>query len=194
MTRGTPIHGELAEGNAPPTEGVFPRIAAVTLPSFPLRGKHWAIWSDAPQNWAAYVLGHPFELRPFRWDYLTFSCDGSRLEIQPHYDRSTWDTFWIDGRGVVQAQALGGLLKETFGEQATLRDGICDVLRSLRNAVREPDVQEKIGVILGILTGTGNFMARSEASCGSARPGVRRMFWRMKLCGLQDAARKVAPR
>jgi len=137
-------------------------MTASDFPSFervrariPLRSGDWTIWPDDPQSTSQWAVGHPLELRPWRWDFVHVSCDGERLEIQPHYLKSTWDTFWTDPDGCVEVQALGGLFPITLGRQPNLIRGIRSVLEVLPEYVApaHPEAAEKIEWIAKLLCG-----------------------------------------
>lgn len=110
----------------------------------PLRSAAWTIWPDVEQTSWEWALGHPLELSPFTWDYVVVSCDGLRLELQPHYDKSTWDTFWIDTAGSVEVQAFRGLLRETLGVQHCLRAGIVSTVGVLAHVVERQSARDAL--------------------------------------------------
>jgi len=137
-------------------------MAASGFPSFervrvqiPLRSGDWTIWPDKLQTRSQWLIGHPLELRPARWDYVRVGCDGERLEIKPHYLKSTWDTFWTDPEGCVEVQALGGLFPITLGRQPKLIRGIRSVLEVLPKYVapEHPEAARKIAWIERLLFG-----------------------------------------
>jgi hypothetical protein len=132
----------------------FPRFERVRV-RIPLRSGDWTIWPDVPQTRRQWFLGHPFEISPMRWDFLEVASDGSRLELKPHYVKSTWDTFWTDEEGCVEVQALGGLFPITLGRQPELIRGIRSVLEKLPDYVKpeHPDVAGKIAWIEQLLFG-----------------------------------------
>ena len=68
---------------------------------------------------------------------MDVACDGHRLQVEPHYLWSTWDTFWVDPQGAVQAQALRGLFPITLGKQPTLLKGIVSVITRLPPPMRK---------------------------------------------------------
>ena len=96
-----------------------------------------------------WVKGFPFEFHPFAWDYLWIRCDGYQVEIEPHYAKSTWDTFWTNGSGYVKADALRGLFPFTLGDEVNLLKGIVKTLEALPPLIaeRNPEDATKIGRI-----------------------------------------------
>jgi hypothetical protein len=112
------------------------------------------IWPGPRETYWDWVVGFPLELRPFAWDYLRIRCDGDRVEIEPHYLESTWDTFWTNNSGAVTAQAMGGLFPYTLGDQVDLLEGIVATLAVLPPLVvgDSPDDAAKIQQIHDILT------------------------------------------
>jgi uncharacterized protein YbdZ (MbtH family) len=110
----------------------------------PIEAANYAIWPEAEQTTAEWVLGHPLELRPFCLDYLDISCSLQQLKIQPHYDKSTWDTFVVDPTGRVEATAFGGAFPFTLGRQPDLLAGIVAVLKALPPLISDPQTAQKI--------------------------------------------------
>jgi hypothetical protein len=161
--------------------GGLPAFDSFTLRKFPIGSADWTIWPDRPQTWAEHAIGHPLELSPFTWDYLRASCDGKRLRIDPHYDKSTWDTFWVDAQGEVVVHSFGGLFRETLGRQPRLREGICEVLKALRGAVGDPGLADRLERIRVILAGIGSQGGPPSLLPGSQLRGVSRLFWAWKL-------------
>jgi hypothetical protein len=105
----------------------------------PIQGQDMTLWPEKRESWWERALGSPFELRFFARDFLTISCDGCRVEIQPHYFESTFDTFWVDTRGVVRAQALGGLFPFTLGKQKKLLRGLVVTLGAVARRLLSKD-------------------------------------------------------
>lgn len=173
--------------------GDFPSFARVRV-KIPLRSGDWTIWPDTLQNQKEWFIGHPLELRPMRWDFLHVACDGQRVEIQPHYTLSTWDTFWTDQEGCVEVQALGGLFPITLGRQPELIKGIRSVLEKLPELLTatHPDTAGKIEWIHQLLFGLECRICTlpveergPQVPRGSARASVRatlsRGVWRAKM-------------
>lgn len=119
----------------------------------PLAGADLTIWPGPKQSRWEWALGFPLELRPFAWDYMWISCTTDRVEIQPHYLESTWDTFWTDLDGSVTAHALGGLFPFTLGNEVDLLKGIVATLDALPAHIRDhaPETADKIKKIHAIL-------------------------------------------
>jgi hypothetical protein len=132
----------------------FPEFDEFRL-ELPLRGRDYAIWPDERQTHAQWVIGHPLELRPCRWDFLDMSCKRHELTIKPHYDKSTWDTFWIDTGGSVRANGLGRLFPWTMGQQAKLLNGVISVLGEVAKAIRtrDPELAATVDRVAEILAG-----------------------------------------
>ena len=110
----------------------------------PIEAAKYAIWPEAEQTTGEWALGHPLELRPFCWDYLDISCSPQQLKIQPHYDKSTWDTFVVDPTGSVEANAFGGAFPFTLGRQPDLLAGIVSVLTALPPLISDTQTAQKI--------------------------------------------------
>jgi hypothetical protein len=170
-------------------QATFPELPRLVLERFPLRAASWTIWPDRPQTPAQYAIGHPLELRPFTWDYLEASCDESVLRLWPHYDQSSWDTFFVDRKRVVTVHALGGAFRHTFGKQPQLLAGVCAVLRAMQAAVVDPGLQ-------GDLAAVASFLCGPDLGDGPVAPppeqqmrGLKRRFWAWKL-----GARRLPPR
>jgi len=182
-----------------PGAGAF--MATNGFPSFepvrvriPLRSGDWTIWPDEPQTSSQWLLGHPLELSPMRWDFVAVGCDGERLEIQPHYLKSTWDTFWTDAEGCVEVHALGGLFPVTLGRQPDLLRGIRSVLAVLPEYLdpEHPEVARNIEWIERLLFGLecrictlsleerGPQLVRPEGRT-RVRSAVSERIWRLKM-------------
>jgi hypothetical protein len=186
---------------------IFDGAEPARLPSFrrvnietPIQSADWTIWPDARQDFWQWVLGHPLELAPFRYDFVHISSDG-RVQIEPHYDKSTWDTFWVDRTGRVEAQAFGGLFPITLGAQPRLLEGILRTLTELPEQVRslEPDVAAAMEGAIKLLTEAKAALESAPSGpwppilevppgTGRLRAAVSRRLWRRKL------GRRGAPR
>ena len=136
-----------------------------------------------------WVKGFPFEFHPFAWDYLWIRCDGYQVEIEPHYAKSTWDTFWTNGSGYVKADALRGLFPFTLGDEVNLLKGIVMTLEALPPliAVRNPEDATKIERIHDILK-TREVQNATGPDPGAGLSSLRRsaseFVWRRKLKSL----------
>ena len=172
---------------AGPATVEFPVFERFSL-RFPIRAADMTIWPDKTQSPFEYALGHPLELNPFTWDYLAASCDGQRLQIEPHYDWSTWDTFWVDVQGVVVVHALRGRFRHTFGCQERLLRGICAVVEMLQGAVDDGQVAAALACIHARLRVTAS-QPGPLASSGPPLRGLERWFWQFKLCAWRDPPR-----
>lgn len=124
--------------SAEPAIPPFPSFARAKV-VMPIDGDKLTLWPQKREKWWEKVLGFPFELRFFAKDYLWISSNGNRIEIQPHYLESTFDTFWIDTRGAVAAQALGGLFPFTLGKQKQLLKGIVATLAAMPSRLKPKD-------------------------------------------------------
>jgi hypothetical protein len=164
----------------------FPEVAAQRV-KISLTAHGFTIWpGPEPQTIPEFVIGFPLEFHPFAWDYLVLSCDGARVEIRPHYDMSTLDTFWIDGTGLVTCQALLGLFPFTIGSQPELLDGLCTTMAEAAKLMA-PGPAGKVGAIVAHLQGLpkqpGSFPF--DALGEQARPSTLRLrlaarFWKAK--------------
>ena len=181
----------------------FPSFERLRV-QFPLRSGQWTIWPDEPQNQGQWFIGHPLELRPMRWDFLDVACDGDRLEIKPHYLKSTWDTFWTGEDGCVEVQALGGLFPVTLGRQPELIAGIREVILALGEYLKDQhaDVAKKLLFIERLLFGaecracTLSVEARGGPVPGgprSMRASASRAVWRLKMGKPVEPAPPVTP-
>jgi hypothetical protein len=126
----------------------FPPLDSLKV-RLPIASKEWTIWPGPPESREGFVIGFPLELHPFAWDYVRISCDGRSVELEPHYRESSFDTFWVDGRGHVTCHALGGLFPFTLGRQPDLLDGLRVTLKALPPLVapRHPQAAEAIAEI-----------------------------------------------
>ena len=126
----------------------FPLLAALRI-QIPIASKEWTIWPAPPETRQEYVIGFPLELRPFAWNYVRLSSDGLRIELQPHYRESTFDTFWVDGRGHVTCHAMAGVFPFTLGRQPELLQGLSVTLKAMPAlvATRDQSAAHTIGVI-----------------------------------------------
>ena len=176
--------------NGPVIPPSFPQFDPIRV-RIPIISGEMTIWPAPKETFWEWVEGFPFELHPFAWDYMWVSCDRYRLEIKPHYLKSTWDTFWTDGTGYVTAQALGGLFPFTLGKEVDLLRGIVCTIEVLPDHIRDraPKTAEKIEQIHAILK------TREPPSVTEGRPplaGWRRTVseavWRRKLRRLLRAA------
>jgi hypothetical protein len=170
----------------------LPHFDPFVLDKFPIRGAEWTIWPDQPQTGAEYAIGHPLELSPFTWDYLGASCDGQILTITPHYDRSTWDEFFVDAKGVVVVHAFGGAFRKTLGVQPCLLKGICAVLDKLRGAVDDAALAAKLAQTCTILCGPG-VEGPSAPPSREIVHGVARLFLAWKLGAWRSRPPRSAP-
>ena len=173
-------------------QGPFERFREIHI-VLPLDSACYTIWPEAEQTQAEWAIGHPLELRPFRWDFLDISCDSQQLKIQPHYDKSTWDTFFIDPTGKVKVTAFGGLFPITLGRQADLLKGIVSVLKILPDKIRKehPVIAQQIDQIaqhldrVSIQLRSGAIPTTSVFHVPVKNLGLRdrllRRFWKRKL-------------
>jgi len=171
--------------SAPVISPIFPTVDWIRV-RMPIVGDEMTIWPGPKETTWEWILGFPLELHPFAWDFLRVSCDGYRVEIQPHYSESTWDTFWTNGSGHVTAQAMGGLFPYTLGNQVDLRRGIVTTLAALPALIAgdSPDDATKIQQIHGILE-----TQESSSEIGSdpaedmsfLRRSASNIVWRRKL-------------
>jgi hypothetical protein len=115
----------------------FPPLDSLKV-RLPIASKDWTIWPGPPETREGFVIGFPLELHPFAWDYVRISCDGRSVELEPHYRESSFDTFWVDGRGHVTCHALGGLFPFTLGRQPELLDGLRVTVQALPDLVSDP--------------------------------------------------------
>jgi hypothetical protein len=170
----------------------LPRFRRVRIRT-PIQSADWTIWPDVRQGFWEWVLGHPFELAPFRHDFLDVSCDG-RVKIKPHYDKSTWDTFWVDRTGQVEVEAFGGLFPVTLGAQPRLLEGILTMLAMLPGQVpsARPAVARNIEDAIKLLIEAKTALESAppapwppilECSPGQSRlrAACARRLWRWKL-------------
>jgi hypothetical protein len=210
-TTASPGAGATLGGSPGAPLAAFPSFDPFSL-RFPIRAADWTIWPDDPQTWAEWVLGHPLELNPCTYDYLLAACDGQRLRLEPHYELSTWDTFFIDLKGVVEVTAFRGAFQETLGSQPRLLEGVCAVLDELIGVVGDAALKGKLQQICdhiwalcapgpqapgpvgagpvgtGGPTMTGTPTTTGTPSTTGAPPadlplrGLSRAFWAWKLC------------
>ncbi len=131
---------------------IFPTIDWIRI-QMPIIADEKTIWPRPKETTREWVIGFPFELHPFAWDYLWICCDGYSVQIEPHYLDSTWDTFWTNGSGHVTADALRGLFPFTLGKQVDLLEGIVATLDALPPLIvnKNSDDATKIQQIHGIL-------------------------------------------
>jgi hypothetical protein len=116
----------------------FPKFERVKV-VMPIDGDKLTLWPQKREKWWEKLLGFPFELRPLAKDYLWISCNGEHVQIEPHYLESTFDTFWVDVRGVVKAQALWGLFPFTLGKQKQLLMGVVATLAAVPKRLKKKD-------------------------------------------------------
>lgn len=112
----------------------FPVFDWIRL-QIPIFAYQYSIYPGPPQTWKGFVKGLTREARFFHWDYLWIMSDGYQVQIKPHYDKSTWDTFWTDGDGTVKCHAAFGLYRKTLGVQAQLLPGIVDTLDAVADQI-----------------------------------------------------------
>lgn len=171
-------------------EGVFPEFEEFRI-DLPIQSGDWTIWPDKPQTTVQYRIGHPLEFAPFRWDFIGLSSESTRITLQPHYDMSTWDSFYVDTGGAVRVTAYGGLFRITLGEQRRLLEGVICTLRSLVKVI-EVDHPELAGDVQKIIVGleekaAGMPLEMWPPDFGSLNDwsgisgAVSRRFWQWKL-------------
>ena len=125
----------------------FRRVKVV----MPIQGEDMTLWPQKREAWWERILGSPFELRFFARDFMKISCDGFRVKIEPHYLESTFDTFWVDARGIVKAQALCGFFPFTLGDQKKLLRGLVVTLGAVpAHLRRKPEHAGTARLIEGI--------------------------------------------
>ena len=167
----------------------FPPVDWIRI-RMPLVAEKMTIWPGPKETDWDWVVGFPLELHPFAWDYLRISCDGDRVEIEPHYTESTWDTFWTNETGHVTAQAYGGLFPFTLGDQVDLLEGIVATLAVLPALIVDdhPNDAARIQQIHDILTGQAMSTAIGEdptVGMSFLRRAACDFVWRRKLWRLR---------
>lgn len=189
------MHTTILDGPAPVVTPSFPRLDALSV-RIPIDSKDWTIWPGPPATMREFVIGFPLELRPFAWDYVRLSSNGLRLEVQPHYRESTFDTFRVDTRGHVTCHALAGLFPFTLGRQPELLEGLGVTLQAVPPLVarRDERAARTIGEIAERLAATAlelreipekELQHEIEEARGRARETMRgrraEAFWLAKL-------------
>jgi hypothetical protein len=164
---------------------IFPTFGRIRI-QMPIVSGEMTIWPSPSESRWQWVKGYPYELHPFAWDMLWIRCDGYRVQIEPHYAKSTWDTFWTDGNGYVKADALRGLFPFTLGKEVNLLKGIVATLEALPPLIadRNPDDATKIQQIHGILkTREAHAATGPDPSEGltSLRRSASEKIWRRKV-------------
>ena len=164
---------------------IFPAFDWIRV-RIPIVANEMTIWPGPKETYWEWVEGFPLEFHPFAWDYLWIRCDGYEVEIEPHYAKSTWDTFWTNGSGYVKADALRGLFPFTLGKEVDLLKGVVATLEALPPLIAEsrPDDAAKIQQIHGILkTREARYAIGPDPSEGlsSLRRSASEMVWRRKL-------------
>jgi hypothetical protein len=91
--------------------------------SLDLRG--WAVFAG---KGPAKTTGMLFEGQPGVADHVWLWSTGDEVHAQPHYTLSTWDEFWADASGRIDATGFRGLFPFTLGDQQSLRDGFLSIL------------------------------------------------------------------
>lgn len=172
----------------------FPELHSLKV-RVPLESKDWTIWPGPPAGWRDFVVGFPLELHPFAWDYIRLRSDRARVELQPHYSESSFDTFWVDTSGHVTCHALGGLFPFTLGRQPELLDGLRTTLEALPPLVEPSDpaaaktiaeIAARLGQIARIMRQVPEAQLRSELEDewqrgrASARGRAAEAFWLAK--------------
>ncbi len=132
----------------------FPQVDSIRI-RIPLGSDDWTIFPDPPETRRAWAIGFPLELHPFAWDYLRFSSKPKQVEIQPHYEWSSFDTFWIATSGQVTCHALGGAFPFTLGRQPELLDGLRRTIVALPPLIEShhPETAKRISAVADILSG-----------------------------------------
>ncbi len=168
----------------PPT---LPQFAPVRVKT-PIVSNEMTIWPGPKETRREWVIGFPYELHPFAWDYMWVSCDGYSVKIKPHYRYSTWDTFWTAANGHVKADGMAGLFPFTLGKEVNLLRGIVATLEALPAHVEktDPDAARKIAEIHDILKTREKPDVQQPEGRG-LRHRVARHFWSRKLRHLMDA-------
>ena len=177
--------GESPNESATLTSPIFPTFDWIRI-RMPIVAYEKTIWPSPKETRLDWIKGFPYEFHPFAWDYLWIRCDGHRVQIEPHYLDSTWDTFWTNGSGHVKADALRGLFPFTLGKQVDLLKGIVATLEALPPLIadRNPDTATMIEQIHGILkTREASTVTGPDATEGlsSLRRSASEAVWRWKL-------------
>jgi hypothetical protein len=126
----------------------------------------WAIVPGDPtvdNRWEK--LGRPLELcfgASCREQWIDVESDGSTVHLSPHYERSSWDDFYVDAQGRISATGLGGWFPITLGNEADNRAGLVAVLRAAAQAVGKEDP--------GVAAALAEMADRIEAPVNSLRP------------------------
>ena len=159
-------------------ETPFPKFAPVRLQT-PIVSNEMTIWPGPKETKWQWVVGFPYELHPFAWDYMWLSSDGESIRIKPHYRYSTWDTFWTRPDGHVKAVGLGGLFPFTLGKEVNLLRGIVATLEAAGPKVAEfdPDAGTKIEQIHQILKTREDPPAPEIIQTQGVRHRIGKHFW-----------------
>ena len=190
--RMTTIDNTVWTQEGPVLPPIFPSFDWIRT-RMPIVANEMTIWPGPKETRWEWIEGFPYELHPFAWDYLWIRCDGYQVQIEPHYLKSTWDTFWTNGSGHVRADALRGLFPFTLGKQVDLLKGIVATLEALPPLIadRNPDDATKIQQIHGILKTRDAATAIGIDPAEGMSP-LRRsasdFIWRRKLKRLQSGA------